>query len=262
MSVKVNGLAKRIVACLDVKDGRVVKGVKFRGHEIVGEIVDLARRYADDGIDELVFYDISASAERRSVDSKWVENVARVIDVPFCVAGGIRSVSEARATLAAGADKISINTPALERPDLISELAEEFGRQCVVVGVDSLRRADGEWTVHCYTGSEAESRSAGRSTLEWIEEAQARGAGEIVLNCMDRDGTGEGFDLRQLAAARARTSVPLVASGGARTPADFAAVFREAGVDAALAAGAFHRGLLRVPELKDALRADGFEVRS
>lgn len=256
-----NGLCARVIACLDVKDGQVVKGVRFRGHEPMGDVVELARRYAADGVDELVFYDIAASAEGRVVDPAWVERVAREIDVPFCVAGGIRTVADARKALNAGADKISVNTPALERPELISELASAFGRQCVVVGVDSLRREDGEWTVYCYTGSEAATRAAGRSTLEWIEEAEARGAGEVVLNCMDRDGTGDGFDLRQLRAARERLSIPLVASGGARTAAHFRDAFLEAKVDAALAAGAFHRGELRVPEVKAFLRSAGLEVR-
>ena len=254
-------LSKRIVACLDVKDGKVVKGVRFRGHEIVGEILDLARRYGEDGVDELVFYDIAASSEGRGFDPRWVQDVARLIDVPFCVAGGIRSVADARRVLNAGADKISVNSPALERPDLISELAQAFGRQCVVVGVDSLRDGPDTWAVQCYTGDESTARGAGRGMLDWLAEAEARGAGEIVLNCMDRDGTGSGFDLRQLRAARARLTIPLVASGGARTVADFAAAFAEGGADAALAAGAFHRGELRIAELKAELAKMGVEVR-
>lgn len=258
-------LAKRIIACLDVKDGQVVKGTQFRRHVVVGEILELAKRYRDDGVDELVFYDITASAEARRVSRQWVTEVARLIDVPFCVAGGIRSVDDARQVLHAGADKVSINSPALENPELITQLAEVFGRQCVVVGVDSQRAsasdASRDWWVHAYTGSEATSRQAGRRTLAWIAEAERRGAGEIVLNCMDRDGMNSGYDLDQLSAARACLSIPLVASGGARSADHFEQVFRQARVDGALAAGAFHRGELLIPQLKADLAARGIEVR-
>jgi cyclase len=253
-------LTKRIIACLDVKEGKVVKGTQFRGHEIVGEILELARRYRDEGVDELVFYDITASADGRRVSRQWIEDVARVIDVPFCVAGGIRTLADAREVLNSGADKVSINSPALENPGLITELAEVFGSQCVVVGVDS-RRQDGDCFVYCYTGSEARTRLAGRRTLDWIVEAQRLGAGEIVLNCMNQDGTGSGYDVEQLRQARARLTIPLVASGGARSPEHFERVFKEARVDAALAAGAFHRGELRIPALKQALREREIEVR-
>src|SRR4051812_21268600 len=172
-------LSRRIVPCLDVRDGQVVKGVRFRDHVVVGDIVELALRYRDEGADELVFYDITASPEGRSVDRGWVERVARLIDIPFCVAGGIRSVDDAREILHAGADKISVNTPALERPELIDELATAFGVQCVVVGVDSLRDDDGEWRVRQYTGDPSRTRALSRRTLDWIVEAQDRGAGEI-----------------------------------------------------------------------------------
>jgi len=254
-------LSRRIIACLDVKDGVVVKGTRFRGHEVVGEILTLARRYRDEGVDELVFYDITASTEARRVSRLWVESVAREIDVPFCVAGGIRSVEDARTLLHAGADKVSINTPALENPDLISQLADDFGSQCVVVGVDSMRR-DGELCVYSHTGSEAKMKEARRPTLEWIREAQARGAGEIVLNCMNQDGTGDGYDIEQLTRARDVLSIPLVASGGARSIDHFERVFKEAHVDAALAAGVFHRGELAIPELKAALSKRGVLVRT
>jgi cyclase len=253
-------LSKRIIPCLDVRDGKVVKGVRFRGHEIVGEILDLARRYREQGADEIVFYDIAASAEQRAVDPRWVASVAEILDIPFCVAGGIRSRAQARAVLNAGADKVSINSPALERPELISELASEFGSQCVVVGVDSRREADGRFAVYAYTGKVETTQAARRDTLDWIAEAQERGAGEIVLNCMDADGTGAGYDLEQLALARARLSIPLVASGGAKSVQDFVAAFA-AGADAGLAAGIFHRQELTIPDLKQALRARGVPVR-
>ena len=254
-------LSRRIIPCLDVRQGKVVKGVRFRDHVVMGEIVDLALRYRDEGADELVFYDITASPEGRSVDRAWVERVARVIDIPFCVAGGIRSVNDAREVLHAGADKISINSPALERPELIDELAAAFGVQCVVVGVDSLRDEDGEWRVRQYTGDPSKTRSLARRTLEWIKEAQQRGAGEIVLNCMGSDGMRNGFDLEQLQAARRGCSVPLIASGGAGAPEHFRDAFTKAKVDGALAASVFHSGAIAVPDLKRYLREQGVVVR-
>ena len=254
-------VSRRIVPCLDVRDGRVVKGVRFRDHVDMGDIVELALRYRDEGADELVFYDITASPEGRSVDRQWVERVAREIDVPFCVAGGIRSVDDARAVLHAGADKISINTPALERPALIDEIADAFGVQCVVVGIDSLRDEDGQWRVRQYTGDPSRMRALTRRTLDWVVEAQERGAGEIVLNCMGSDGVRQGYDIEQLRAVRERCAVPLVASGGAGAIDDFAEVFRDADADAALAASVFHSGAVTIPELKRHLRAQGIEVR-
>jgi cyclase len=254
-------LSRRLIPCLDVKDGQVVKGVRFRDHVVMGAIEELALRYRDEGADELVFYDITASPEGRGVDVGWVERVARLIDIPFCVAGGIRSVAQARAVLQAGADKVSVNTPALERPELIAELAAAFGVQCVVVGIDSQRDPDGEWRVRSYTGDPTKTRAPGRRTLDWVREAQQRGAGEIVLNCMGADGVRAGYDLEQLRAVRAICDVPLVASGGAGAAEHFAAVFADADVDAALAASVFHSGAVRIPELKTALRAQGFEVR-
>jgi len=254
-------LSRRLIPCLDVRDGQVVKGVQFRDHVVMGEIVDLALRYRDEGADELVFYDITASPEGRSVDRGWVERVARVIDIPFCVAGGIRSVDEARAVLHAGADKISVNSPALERPALIDELAAAFGVQCVVVGIDSLRDADGEWHVRQYTGDPDKTQALARRTLDWMIEAQQRGAGEIVLNCMGSDGVRKGYDLEQLSVARAVCHVPLIASGGAGVPEHFRDAFIEADVDGALAASVFHSGAIVIPELKKYLRAEGVVVR-
>ena len=254
-------LSRRIIPCLDVRDGQVVKGVRFRDHVVMGAIEDLALRYRDEGADELVFYDITASPQGRGVDVAWVERVARLLDIPFCVAGGIRSVEQARAVLHAGADKVSVNTPALDRPELVSELAADFGVQCVVVGIDSLRDADGEWRVRAYTGDPDRTQALPRRTLDWVEEVQALGAGEIVLNCMGADGVRSGYDIEQLQAVRAICRVPLVASGGAGEAAHFAAAFEQADVDAALAASVFHSGAVRIPELKTALRAQGIEVR-
>jgi len=254
-------LSRRIIPCLDVRAGRVVKGVKFRDHIDMGDIVDLALRYRDQGADELVFYDITASTEGRAVDHAWVERVSRLIDIPFCVAGGITDVETARAVLHAGADKISINTPALQRPELINELANAFGVQCVVVGIDSIREDDGEWRVRSYTGDPAKTRREARRTLDWMVEAQERGAGEIVLNCMDNDGVRRGYDIPQLSAARAICKVPLIASGGAGEMVHFAEVFRDADVDGALAASVFHSGAIAIPALKHTLNAQGIEVR-
>ncbi len=254
-------LSVRIVPCLDVRGGRVVKGVRFRDHVDMGDIVELAERYRDAGADELVFYDIGASPEARAVDTDWVERVASQIDIPFCVAGGIRDVETARRVLFAGADKISVNTPALERPGLIAEIADAFGTQCVVVGIDSMRDADGEWRVRSYTGDPDKTRALGKRTLDWVVQAQALGAGEIVLNCMDSDGVRKGYDIAQLKAVRAICDVPLVASGGAGEVAHFEAAFREADVDAALAASVFHSGAILIPDLKRDLREAGIEVR-
>lgn len=243
-----------------MRDGRVVKGVRFREHRVVGEILDLALRYRDEGADELVFYDITASPQERSVERSWVSRVARILDIPFCVAGGIRSVAEAEEVLGAGAEKISVNSPALADPELIDALSERFGAQCVVVGIDSLSEG-GDYHVRRLTGDVALARDAGRRTLDWAVEAQRRGAGEIVLNCMSSDGVREGYDIAQLRAVRAVCSVPLVASGGAGAVEHFSAVFREAGVDAALAASVFHSGDIGIAALKSRLRADGIEVR-
>lgn len=253
-------LAKRIIPCLDVRDGQVVKGVRFRDHRIVGDIIELASRYRDAGADELVFYDITASPEGRSVDRSWVERIAAVLDIPFCVAGGISSVADAEAILNAGAEKVSVNTPALRAPELINELAERFGSQCVVVGIDSETTRDG-YRVFRDTGDPTRARDSGRDTLDWIREVQDRGAGEIVLNCMSSDGVRNGYDIAQLKAVRALCSVPLVASGGAGTGAHFTAVFKDAGVDAALAASVFHNGILSIAELKSELHAAGLEIR-
>jgi cyclase len=207
-----------------------------------------------------VFYDITASPEDRSVDREWVRRVARGLDIPFCVAGGIRSVAEAEAVLNAGAEKISVNSPALADPPLIDALSARFGSQCVVVGIDSQLTPDG-YRVYQFTGDPSRTRDSQRDTLAWAREVQERGAGEIVLNCMGSDGVRRGYDIEQLQAVRQRCSVPLVASGGAGEMAHFRDVFREAGVDAALAASVFHSGAIVIRELKHELRAAGVEVR-
>jgi len=234
--------------------------VRFRDHVIVGDILELARRYRDEGADELVFYDITASPDGRSVDRSWVRRVAQLLDIPFCVAGGIRSVADAEQVLGEGAEKISINSPALADPELISRLSARFGAQCVVVGIDS-QTVDGTYQVYQYTGDPTRSRNTARRTLDWVREVQERGAGEIVLNCMASDGVRKGYDIAQLTAVRRECSVPLIASGGAGTAEHFAEVFNAANVDGALAASVFHSGTLPIPQLKQFLRTASIEIR-
>jgi cyclase len=234
--------------------------VRFRDHRIVGDILELATRYRTEGADELVFYDITASPEGRSVDRGWIGRIARVLDIPFCVAGGIRSVADAEAVLNSGAEKISVNSPALADPALIDRLAHRFGSQCVVVGVDS-QTVDDDYLVYQFTGDPDRSRSTARRTLDWVREAQDRGAGEIVLNCMASDGVRSGYDLEQLCRVRDVCHVPLIASGGAGAPEHFAAVFTQARVDGALAASVFHSGAIAIPDLKRYLRERDIEVR-
>jgi len=226
----------------------------------MGDIINLASRYRDEGADELVFYDITASPDGRTVDRSWVNRVASVLDIPFCVAGGIRNLTDAEIILNLGADKISINTPALERPELIEELATRFGSQCVVIGVDSSAE-NGNYTVYQNTGDPDRSRSSKRLVLDWIREVQQRGAGEIVLNCMNQDGVKNGYDLEQLANARAICRVPLIASGGAGTMNHFKEVFTVSRVDGALAATVFHSAQIKIPDLKQYLMNAGVAIR-
>lgn len=255
-------LAKRIIPCLDVKDGVVVKGVKFRNHEVMGDILSLARRYCDEGADELVFYDITASSDGRSVSKDWVRRVAEQIDIPFAVAGGIRSVAEAAQILSKGADKISVNSPALANPSLITELANEFGVQCVVVGIDSWYDDEtGDYWVNQFTSDENKTRRTRWKTLDWVREVQSLGAGEIVLNMMNQDGVRRGYDIEQLRKVREVCRVPLIASGGAGAREHFLEAFRDAGVDGALAASVFHKKILSIGDLKAWLISRGIEMR-
>lgn len=255
-------LAKRIIPCLDVRDGQVVKGVQFRNHEIIGDIVPLAKRYAEEGADELVFYDITASSDGRTVDKSWVARVAEVIDIPFCVAGGIKTIADAEQIFAFGADKISINSPALANPELITQLSDRFGVQAVVVGIDSwFEKETGKYWVNQYTGDEKRTRQTNWQLLDWVKEVQARGAGEIVLNMMNQDGVRNGYDLVQLSLMRAVCNVPLIASGGAGEMVHFRDAFLDAKVDGALAASVFHKQIINIGELKAYLKDEGVEVR-
>ena len=252
--------ARRIIPCLDVKDGRVVKGIQFRDHRDAGDIVEQALRYRDEGADELVFYDISASAEQRGIDLEWVKRVAQVIDIPFAVAGGLRTRDQAAECLDFGADTVSVNSPALERPALVAELARDFGSQCVVLGVDSFEE-NGDYFVKQYTGSPERTRDAGRRTLNWVREACDRGAGEVVINCMKRDGVRAGYDLVHTRAIVEAVNVPVIASGGAGAPEHFRDAFAKARASGALAATVFHDRLISIPDLKEYLATCGIEMR-
>ena len=243
-----------------MRDGQVVKGVQFRDHKIMGDIMELAERYVEEGADELVFYDITASPDGRSVDRRWINRVAAVLDIPFSVAGGIRSIGDAEEILNYGADKISINSPALADPELIEALAKRFGSQCVVIGIDS-RAEHGTYRVYQYTGDPEKTEHSGRVTVDWVKEVQERGAGEIVLNCMNQDGVRQGYDIRQLTLVRRNCAVPLIASGGAGKMEHFTEVFKQARVDGGLAASVFHSAAINIQDLKKYLREQSVEVR-
>jgi len=248
-------LTRRIIPCLDVKDGRVVKGVKFAELRDAGDPVEQARAYGAAGADELCFLDISASLEARGTLVQLVEGVARELAIPFAVGGGVRSVADAETLLRAGADKVSLNTAALADPALITGVAKLVGSQSAVIAIDAKARGRG-WEVRSHGGT----RSTGRDLLEWVREAVDRGAGEILLTSMDHDGTQHGFALEMLRAVTAAVPVPVIASGGAGVPADFADAF-EAGAAAALAASVFHFGTLSVAQVKQACAARSFPMR-
>jgi cyclase len=245
---------------LDVLNGLVVKGVQFKNHKIVGDIIELASRYAQEGADELVFYDIGASVNDKLVSSDWISQVSKSIDIPFCVAGGINSVKSAEERLAAGADKISINSPAIQRPELINELTDSFGKQCVVIGIDTFQEGN-KYRVKSFTGDPNKTKETGKITKEWVEEVISRGAGEIVLNCMNKDGVKQGYDIEQLSNIREICTVPLIASGGAGTIQHFIDVFKKTNVDGALAASVFHKSLINIQNLKEELDNSNIEVR-
>lgn len=249
-------LAKRVIPCLDVDAGRVVKGVNFQGLRDVGDPVELAVRYEEQGADEIVFLDISASHEGRDTTLDMVRRTAESLSIPLTVGGGVRSPADMRAALNAGADKVAVNTAALDRPDLINECAERFGAQCVVVAVDAKLSGDGTW--NCYThGGRTDT---GRDALDWCREAAERGAGEILLTSMDADGVQTGYDLPMLRAVTSAVSIPVVASGGCGEPTHMVDALAT-GADAALAASIFHDGTHTVGEVKRLLAAAGVPVR-
>ena len=253
-------LTKRIIPCLDVKNGLVVKGIQFKDHEIVGSILDLAQKYSNEGADELVFYDIGASTCDGIVSKQWVNMIAEVINIPFCVAGGIKTINDAREILNSGADKISINSPAIQKPGLIKELADEFGSQCVVVGIDSKTVGD-KYIVFSHTGDEKTITNTELETKNWIDTVQELGAGEIVLNCMNQDGVRCGYDISQLNTMLRNCDVPLIASGGAGTKNHFKDVLYKTESSGALAASVFHKNIINIYELKDFLQKESIYIR-
>ncbi len=251
---------KRVIPCLDVDRGRVVKGTNFVGLRDAGDPVELAARYDAEGADELVFLDITASHERRETIVELARRTANDVFIPFTIGGGIRSAADAQAVLDAGADKVSVNSAALERPELISGLAEVFGAQCVVIAIDARRRAgsDAEWDVYVNGGR---ARVDGREAVAWAREAVERGAGEVLLTSMDRDGTTDGYDLELTRAVADAVAVPVIASGGAGELGHLTAAIADGGADAVLCASIFHYGRYSIREAKERLRADGVSVR-
>ncbi|MBQ7131352.1 MAG: imidazole glycerol phosphate synthase subunit HisF [Oscillospiraceae bacterium] len=250
-------LAKRIIPCLDVRNGKVVKGVNFEGVKDIGDPVQCAYEYNLQGADELVFYDITASHEGRGLFLDVVEQTAKKVFVPLCVGGGVSSVEDFRKTLRAGADKVSINSSAVKNPQLISDAAAIFGSQCVVVGIDAKRDGMGGFTVYI-NGGRLDMK---RDLVEWVKEVERRGAGEICLNSIDTDGVRGGFDIEMLNAVVSSVRIPVIASGGAGKLSDFADVFKKTNCSAALAASLFHFGELTVSQVKDDCRKNGIEMR-
>ncbi len=250
-------LAKRIIPCLDVTDGRVVKGINFLQLRDAGDPVELAERYNLQGADELVFLDITASSDARDIMADLVARTARRVFIPLTVGGGLRTVADARKIILAGADKVSVNTAAVRRPELIRELSLEFGAQAVVLAIDARRSGNHCWNVYTKGGREDE----GIDVVEWAQRGEMLGAGEILLTSMDTDGVQGGFDCALTRAVAAQTSIPIIASGGAGTPRDFVTVLTEGGADAALAASVFHYGKYSVADLKQALQKASVPVR-
>jgi cyclase len=253
-------ITKRIIPCLDVKEDKVVKGVQFKNHKIVGSILDLAEKYSDDGADELVFYDISASTKGAIVNRDWVSRIAEVINIPFCVAGGIKTIDDAKEILNLGADKISINTPALDNPKLIKQLSDEFGSQCVVIGMD-IKIIDNEAYLFAKTGSEKTVYSTDILATDWMVKVQELGAGEVVINAMGQDGVQQGYNIGLLQKLEKFCSIPMIASGGAGGPQDFINVFQQTNVDGALAASIFHRNEFSIGEIKAVLKTNKINIR-
>jgi len=250
-------LAKRIIPCLDVKDGRVVKGTHFVELRDAGDPVKLAKRYRDEGADELVFLDITASHEKREIVKELVSNVAAELDIPFAVGGGIRTLDDARMILCSGADKVSINTSAVENPKLITEIADKFGRQCVVLAIDAKRIGKGKYEVYTYGGR----KPTGIDAIGWAKKGEKLGAGDLLLTSMDKDGTKDGYDLELTKLMTDAVNVPVIASGGCGKLEHILDAFKVANADAALAASIFHYKQYSIPKVKQFLRKNGVVIR-
>ncbi len=250
-------ISKRIIPCLDIKNGRTVKGTNFVGLRDAGDAVELAKRYVDEGADELVFLDITATVEKRKTLTELVEKVAREINIPFTVGGGIRSVDDALVIIKAGADKVSINSSAVERPNLITELAEQLGSQRVILAIDIKKEENGNWNVYINGGGTNTLLTA----IDWAKEGERLGAGEILLTSMDNDGTKNGFDIEITNSVSNAVSIPVIASGGAGTMEHFAEVFKHTKANAALGASVFHFGEIHIPELKQYLKEQNIAIR-
>lgn len=256
-------LAKRIIPCLDVKNGLVVKGVQFKNHRIIGNILSLVKKYIKEGADELVFYDISASVKKKLVNKNWISMIAEIINIPFCVAGGIKTLKDAKEIFDYGADKISINSHAINNPSLITQIADKFGVQAVVIGIDSyFHKIEKKYFVHQYTGSSKYTKKTVLETSKWVKIVQKYGAGEIVLNCMNQDGVQNGYDIKQLRKIRKICKVPLIASGGAGNINHFYDVFKFSDVNGALAASIFHENIVNIYKLKKFLSRKNIEIRT
>jgi len=256
-------LAKRIIPCLDVKNDQVVKGIQFKNHRVIGDILNLVERFVYEKADEIVFYDITASSEAKLLKKDWIKKISKIINIPFCVAGGIRTIKDARLLLSLGADKISINSPAIQNPNLINQLSKEFGVQCTVVGIDSwFNKKTKTYEVFQYSGNIKKIKNTKLTTESWLQEVQNRGAGEIVLNIMNCDGTKNGYDIDQLKKMKKLCSVPLIASGGAGNNKHFYELFKKTNVDGALAASIFHEKKIKINTLKNFLKQKGIKIRT
>ena len=248
-------LTKRIIACLDIANGKVVKGIKFNNHEIIGDAIELAKKYSDFGINELVFYDILASSENKEVDLKTIENIAKAINIPFCVAGNINNIEKVKNVLNSGADKVSINSPALKNPNLINDIANNYGTSTLVVGIDT---KNGK--IYKNTGDVKKTEECQYTILNWVKEVEKRGAGEIVINSINYDGTKNGFDITLLKSITDIVKIPVIASGGAGNIQHFIDVFRKTNVSGALGASVFHKNIIDIKELKNELKKNNIEV--
>lgn len=250
-------LTKRIIPCLDVKNGRVVKGINFTNLKDAGDPVELGKKYSDEGADELVYLDVSATLEERQLFPQVIKSIAKELDIPFTVGGGIRTIDDALNALSSGADKISLNTAAVNDPNIITEIADVVGKQCVVIAIDAKKIAEDKYDIHTHSAK----KTTGIDALRWAQIVSNKGAGELLVTSIEKDGTSEGFSIDLLRKMSSEVSIPVIASGGAKNPDSFLEVFRKTNVDAALAASIFHYNLYPITVVKDYLRKNGVNIR-